>query len=100
MKTANIQTLDAGSSDWVVIPHHGVYPADEGYFLHFIVNIMYGALRNHPDLDQLQFEQWIAKRHAQVEAGELIYIAHQMDYLGEYQPTSAGASIATSRPSA
>src|SRR5262245_22138638 len=51
MKAANIQTLDAGSSDWVVIPHHGVYPADEGYFLHFIINTMYGALRNHPEID-------------------------------------------------
>lgn len=100
MKTADIQTLDAGSSDWVVIPHHGVYPADEGYFLHFIVNTMYGALHNHPEMDRQRFERWIATRHTQIETGELVYIAHQLDYLGEYQPATTGASIATSRPSA
>lgn len=99
MQTANIHTLDAGSSDWVVIPHQGVYPHDEGYFLHFIINTMYEALAAHPDLDHNRFQAWIARRHAQIERGELIYIAHQLDYLGEYQPTASGASIATSRPS-
>jgi hypothetical protein len=86
MKTANIHVLDAGSSDWVVIPHQGIYPHDEGYFLHFIVNTMYGALHNHPDMDSQRFQQWITSRHAQIERGELVYIAHQLDYLGEYQP--------------
>lgn len=86
MKTANIHTIDAGSSDWVIIPHHGSYPHDEGYFLHFIVNTMHSALRDHPDIDRPRFEQWIATRHAQIEQGELVYIAHQLDYLGEYQP--------------
>lgn len=100
MKTANIQTLDAGSSDWVVIPHRGEYPYDEGYFLHFIVNTMYGALRNHPDIEEERYTEWIAQRHRQIEAGELIYIAHQLDYLGQYQPALTGASIETSRPSA
>jgi hypothetical protein len=100
MKTANIHTLDAGSSDWVIIPHHRIYPHDEGYFLHFIINTMYGALRNHPELDSSRFQDWIATRHAQIERGELIYIAHQLDYLGELQATNTGASMATSRPSA
>jgi hypothetical protein len=100
MKTANIQTLDAGSSDWVVIPHHGEYPNDESYFLHFIVNTMYGALRNHPEIEEERFSKWIYQRHRQIEAGELVYIAHQLDYLGQYQPTLTGASIETSRPSA
>lgn len=86
MQTANIHTIDAGSSDWVVIPHHRSYPHDEGYFLHFIINTMYGALRDHPDMDRPRFEQWIATRHTQIEQGELVYIAHQLDYLGKYQP--------------
>jgi hypothetical protein len=100
MQTAGIQVLDAGSSDWVVIPHHGIYPHDEGYFLHFIINTMYGALRDHPDMDTERYTHWIAQRHAQIEAGELVYIAHQLDYLGQYQPAKTGASMATSRPSA
>lgn len=84
MKTANIQVLDAGSSDWVIIPHRGSYPHDEAYFLHFIINTMSGALQNHPDLDPARFRDWIATRHRQIEQGELVYIAHQLDYLGEY----------------
>jgi hypothetical protein len=99
MKTANIHTLDAGSSDWVVIPHHGSYPHDEAYFLHFIINTIYGALRDHPAIESQRFQEWIETRHAQVERGELVYIAHQLDYLGEYQATNSGASMATSRPS-
>ena len=83
MKTAGINTLNAGSSDWVVMPHQGKYPDDEGYFLHFIVNTMYGALRNHPDLNPNRFQEWIAKRHTQIEQGELVYIAHQLDYLAQ-----------------
>jgi hypothetical protein len=88
MKTAGIHTLDAGSSDWVVFPHHGIYPHDEAYFLHFIINTMYGALRDHPAIDALRFQEWISTRHSQVERGELVYIAHQLDYLGEVQAES------------
>lgn len=99
LKTANIHTLDAGSSDWVIIPHHGMYPHDESYFLHFIINTMDEALCNHPDIDSQRFQDWIAMRHRQIEQGELVYIAHQLDYLGEVQATNSGASIATSRPS-
>ena len=29
------------------------------------------------------FEAWIAERHAQIERGELVYITHQMDFLGQ-----------------
>ena len=86
LKAAHIQPLDAGSSDWVIIPHRGVYPHDEAYFLHFIINTMHGALAGHPDLDTQQFRRWIEKRHAQIERGELVYIAHQLDYLGIYDP--------------
>ncbi len=82
LQTAGIRVLDAGSSDWVVLPHDGVYPADEAYFLHFIVHTMHGALAGHPALDPARFDRWIATRHRQIEQGELFYIAHQLDYLG------------------
>lgn len=79
----------AGSSDWVVHPTgtgDSVYPADEAYFLHFIVHTMHGALRGDPAVaqpaDALSFEEWIAARHAQIERGELVYIAHQLDFMG------------------
>ncbi len=81
--------LAAGSSDWVVFaqpnehPAEG-YPADEKYFLQFIVETMHRALATHPALDQAQFARWIAQRQAQIEAGELVYIAHQLDFLGRW----------------
>jgi SAM-dependent methyltransferase len=74
--------LAAGSSDWVVTPLNNAYPADEAYFLHFIVNTIDCALRGHPELDPRDFEAWIHTRHAQIEQGELTYIAHQLDLLG------------------
>jgi len=59
------------------------YPADEAYFLHFIIHTLHGALCGHPELNRERFEQWIAQRHAQIERGELVYIAHQMDFVGK-----------------
>jgi SAM-dependent methyltransferase len=72
----------AGSSDWVVFPIAGHYPADEAYFLHFIVHTMHGALCNDPAVAGDDFDRWIAARHAQIERGELIYVAHQLDFMG------------------
>jgi hypothetical protein len=43
---------------------------------------MHGALRQTPGLDPERFDAWIAKRHVQIDAGELVYIAHQLDFLG------------------
>ena len=72
----------AGASDWVVHAVGGAYPADEAAFLHFIVDTMEGALRSHPDLDRTAFAAWIAARRQQIERGELVYIAHQLDFCG------------------
>lgn len=96
LQKTGIQVLDAGSSDWVVFPHGGRYPADEAYFLHFIVHTVQGALTGHPELDPDRFAAWIAQRHRQIEDGTLVYIAHQLDYAGT---KSGSASTVTSRPS-
>ncbi len=74
--------LAAGASDWVVFAGSKGYPADEAFFLHFIIHTIYTALCDHPEIDQHRFSTWIAERHAQIERGELIYIAHQLDVLG------------------
>ncbi len=75
------EIIEAGSSDWVVYPHQGHYPADEAYFLHFILYFFERTLSGNPDLDPARFADWLAARRAQIEKGELIYIAHQMDFL-------------------
>jgi SAM-dependent methyltransferase len=82
LRTAGGELLDAGSSDWVVFAGPNGYPADEAYFLHFILHTIHTALEGHPDLDAARFADWIAQRHAQVETGDLVYIAHQLDFLG------------------
>lgn len=73
--------LAAGSSDWVVHPVAGGYPGDEAYFLRHILHFVETTLSDHPALDRAAFGQWLAVRRAQIAAGELLYVAHQIDYL-------------------
>lgn len=82
LPNAGVEILEAGSSDWVVHPGStGGYPADEAYFLHHIANTVWEALRDHPELNPAPFTEWIAQRHAQIESAELVYVAHQLDFL-------------------
>ena len=82
LRQAGAQILAAGASDWVVYPGVDCYPQDEGYFLHFIIGTIAGALEEHPELDHKRFKEWIELRHAQVESHQLVYIAHQLDFAG------------------
>jgi len=61
------------------------YPGDEEFFMHFIVHTIGSALEDHPGLDRKKFSEWIETRHAQVEQGRLVYIAHQLDFLGRVE---------------
>lgn len=79
---AGAEVLAGGGSDWVVFPVGDCYPGDEAFFLHAIINFIKEALREHPDLNKDVFVQWIDRRHAQVDAAELVYIAHQLDLVG------------------
>jgi SAM-dependent methyltransferase len=82
LSRAGVELLAAGSSDWVVFPGPHGYPTDEAYFLHFIIHTMHTALIDHPDLIPDQLDGWISQRHIQIEKQELVYIAHQLDFLG------------------
>lgn len=73
--------LAAGASDWVVFANKGNYVADEKYFLQFILHFFESSLRDCDELNASNFEGWLAKRFEQIERGELVYIAHQMDFL-------------------
>lgn len=81
LEQAGAEIASAGASDWVVHPLNGRYPADEAYFLQFILHFFEESLGNHPELDPAVFADWLEKRRAQVDDGELVYIAHQMDFL-------------------
>jgi len=81
LKQVSAEILAAGASDWVVHPLKGQYPADESYFLHFILRFFETSLANHPELDPRLLDEWLKQRRAQIERAELVYIAHQMDFL-------------------
>src|ERR1700722_10644948 len=84
LRAAGAPALAAGSSDWVVYPApDGNYPADEAYFLRSILNTIQDALRNRQDwVDPGDLADWLAVRGRQLAAGELVYIAHQLDFAG------------------
>src|SRR4030067_385155 len=82
LKIAGAQILEAGSSDWVVFPGGQGAPPGEAYFLHFIVHTIHQDLENHPELEPARFNAWVAERHAQIERQELVYITHQLDFVG------------------
>ena len=80
LREAGGEILSAGSSDWVVFAQQDIYPADEAYFLHFIVDTVRGALDGK--IDSHRIESWASARHAQIESGALVYVAHQLDFFG------------------
>lgn len=81
VRNAGAEVLAAGASDWVVYASGGKYPDDEAYFLHFILHFFEQSLTGHAELNAEAFAGWLRERRAQVERGELVYIAHQMDFL-------------------
>jgi hypothetical protein len=93
LRAADADILAAGASDWVVYPRDGKYPPEEAYFLHFILHFFEESLTGHPALDSGAFCAWLEARRAQIERGELIYIAHQMDFLARNNRSVGVAGI-------
>jgi SAM-dependent methyltransferase len=81
LRAAGADILAAGGSDWVVFAHNGQYLPDEAYFLHFILHFLEESLPGDPELDPTEFGRWLDERRGQIERGQLVYIAHQMDFL-------------------
>ncbi|MGZ4851242.1 MAG: hypothetical protein ACXV2C_07680 [Candidatus Bathyarchaeia archaeon] len=82
LKEVGMQILNSGASDWVIFAKQNGYTQDEAYFLHFMLHNIQEALENNAELDAGLLNDWISKRHDQVENNELIYIAHQIDFVG------------------
>lgn len=81
LRNSGAEILASGASDWVVHAVNGKYPEEEAYFLQFILHFFEESLRGHPELDGTAFAGWLQERCAQIERGELVYIAHQLDFL-------------------
>jgi SAM-dependent methyltransferase len=84
LRAAGAPALAAGASDWVVSAGpDGNYPGDEAYFLRRILSTIQDALRSRPDrMDPADLADWLAVRGRQLAAGELVYLAHQLDFVG------------------
>ena len=84
LRAAGAPALAAGSSDWVVSAGpDGNYPDDEAYFLRSILTTIRSALQSRQDrLEPADLAGWLAERGRQLAAGELVYIAHQLDFVG------------------
>ena len=82
LKDVGMQIIDSGASDWVIFAKRNGYTQDETYFLHFILNNIQEALKSNTELESGLLNDWISKRHNQVENNELIYVAHQLDFVG------------------
>jgi SAM-dependent methyltransferase len=84
LRDAGAPALAAGSSDWVVTAGpDGNYPDDEAYFVRCILSTIQDALRSREDrIAPADLADWLAVRGRQLAAGELVYIAHQLDFAG------------------
>lgn len=84
LKRAGACVEAAGASDWVVFARHGRYTTEEQSFVHHIIDTIELELRRHAEVDAGELSAWLAARRAQMEAGELVYIAHQLDFFGSF----------------
>jgi SAM-dependent methyltransferase len=82
LKASGARILSAGASDWVVFADHGKYEADEAQFARHIIDTVDAELRQHAEIDRRQLAEWVELRHAQIDRGELVYVAHQLDFCG------------------
>lgn len=73
--------LAAGGADWIVRPGDGDYPADEAFFLRYIVDAVAGAVEKDGEVDARRLSAWRSRREAEIEERELIYVAHNLDLL-------------------
>ena len=81
LHAAGAPPIAAGSSDWVVHPGpDGTYPADEASFLDTILQTIEDALTDR--VEPAVLARWLEARRRQRAAGELVYIAHQLDFAG------------------
>jgi hypothetical protein len=90
---ARLRDLDGATvtgvagSDWVVYPDGDGYPGDEAYFLRHLLETVEGALGEvdrGDDLDDDTLDAWLRTRREQVASGDLVYVTHQLDLLGEW----------------
>lgn len=79
---AQATIIASGSSDWVVHATDGTYPAKEQDFVDHILCTIDAELNWRDEVDQRLLTTWLSTRREQLSRGELVYIAHQLDFVG------------------
>ncbi len=82
LRTAGARILAAGGSDWVVHAGPRGYANDDAFFLRCILGFFEHSVGARPEVDPARFGAWLQARHAQIARGELVYLAHQLDFVG------------------
>ena len=81
LKALGLPILAVGSSDWIVYPRAGRYEGEEGFFLDWTIDTIENQLLQDTAIDPHRLGEWARRRHAQVQVGELIFMARNMDFL-------------------
>jgi hypothetical protein len=79
--SAQLPLIAVGNSDWIVFPQHGGYTRSEAIFLEMIVHTIQRQLQRDSAVDQHKLAQWAKHRITQIAAGELIFMARNLDIL-------------------
>jgi len=93
--------LGVAGSDWVVRPTDGAagrpddgagYPGDEAFFVRHILDTVEeavgevlaagGTVTDPSPLSVADLDDWLVERRRQLDAGDLVYLTHQLDLLG------------------
>ena len=69
-------------SDWIVRPVEGAYPGEEAYMLGWILDSVETAVGEVAAGTFDGLDGWLSERRKQLDAGELLYLTHQLDILG------------------
>jgi SAM-dependent methyltransferase len=74
LEDENAEILEVGASDWIVHPEGDTYPNDEAFFLESILSMFERTVG-------AASQAWVSARRRQILTGQLMYVAHQLDYL-------------------
>ncbi len=81
LPSLGFQIVEAGASDWVVVPRGGRYDEPERYFLSCILGFFQESLSQRTEVAPSELARWLRARRAQLSDGTLVFMAHQLDVL-------------------
>jgi len=80
--------LSAGGSDWIVRPTEDGYPGSERQFVAHLLDTIDGALADFESavIEATTRERWLDRRRGELDRGELVFVAHNLDVLARRPP--------------